>query len=314
MRDVGHRGELFGLLGPNGAGKTTTIRMLNTLLLPTRGVARVLGHDVADDPVAVRRNVGYVFGGDRGFYDRLTARDNLRYFADLYGVDPREQGRRIADLLDLVGLGGKDRQKVEGYSRGMRQRLHIARGMLHRPAVLFLDEPSIGVDPVAARDLRRTVADLAAGGTTVVLTTHYMAEADQLCGRIAIMVDGAVRSLGTPAELKAGLAGGQVLEVEVYGWLGDGVVDSLRAVPGVDAVRVEADAHTQLLTVHSGEGSAVQGYVLRLLDGVRLGRISHRQPTLEDAYVSIVEEQRDGDGDGDGDGVGAGAAPEPARA
>ncbi|WP_449345110.1 ABC transporter ATP-binding protein [Streptomyces narbonensis] len=172
----GGTGELFGLLGPNGAGKTTTIKMLNTLLL-TSGTARVFGHDVARDPVAVRRRIGYVFGGDRGLYDRLSALDNLRYFAELYGVEARDQKRRIAELLDLVGLVGREKESVEGYSRGMRQRLHIARGLLHRPDVLFLDEPSIGVDPVAARDLRRTVADLAAAGTTVLLTTHYMAEA-----------------------------------------------------------------------------------------------------------------------------------------
>src|SRR5262245_7678896 len=141
-------GELFGLLGPHGAGKTTTIKMLITLLLPTSGSARVLGHDVTAHPREVRRRVGYVFGGDRGLYDRLSGRDNLRYFAELYAVPAREQNRRIDELLELVGLTGRDQERVEGYSRGMRQRLHIARGLLHRPEVLFLDEPSIGIDPV----------------------------------------------------------------------------------------------------------------------------------------------------------------------
>ncbi|WP_248964056.1 ABC transporter ATP-binding protein [Sphaerisporangium perillae] len=198
------RGELFGLLGPNGAGKTTTIKMLNTLLIPTAGTARVAGFDVVRQTREVRRRIGYVFGGDRGLYDRLSGLDNLRYFAELYGVPPREQRRRIAELLDLVGLAGRERERVEGYSRGMRQRLHIARGLLHEPQVLFLDEPSIGVDPVAARELRRTIADLAATGTTVLLTTHYMAEADELCDRIAVIAGGVIRALGTPAELKGG--------------------------------------------------------------------------------------------------------------
>src|SRR5213595_1307251 len=154
-------GELFGLLGPNGAGKTTTIKMLITLLLPTSGSARVLGFDVVKDARKVRERIGYVFGGDRGLYERLPGLDNLRYFAELYGVPPREQKARIGELLDLVGLTGRERERVEGYSRGMRQRLHIARGLLHDPPVVFLDEPTIGVDPVGARELRATIATLA---------------------------------------------------------------------------------------------------------------------------------------------------------
>jgi len=151
-----HEGELFGLLGPNGAGKTTTIKMLITLLLPTSGEARVLGHDVVEDAQWVRKRIGYVFGGDRGLYERLSALDNLRYFAELYGVDPHRQRARISELLELVGLEGREKERVEGYSRGMRQRLHIARGLLHDPSVVFLDEPTIGVDPVeAAQDDRR---------------------------------------------------------------------------------------------------------------------------------------------------------------
>src|SRR5436305_12027242 len=163
--DVGE-GELFGLLGPNGAGKTTTIKMLITLLIPTAGEARVLGLDVVKDAREVRKRIGYVFGGDRGVYDRLSALDNLRYFAELYAVPARDQKRRIAELLDLVGLAGREKERVEGYSRGMRQRLHVARGLLHDPPVLFLDEPTIGLDPVGARELRATIASLTAIGKT----------------------------------------------------------------------------------------------------------------------------------------------------
>src|SRR5437867_2806149 len=166
------RGELFGLLGPNGAGKTTTIKMLITLLLPTSGTARVMGFDVVRDTEAVRQRIGYVFGGDRGLYDRVSGVDNLRYFAELYGVDPAEQKRRIAALLELVGLTGREKEKVEGYSRGMRQRLHIARGLLHDPPVVFLDEPTLGLDPIGARELRATIRSLADAGKTVLLTTH----------------------------------------------------------------------------------------------------------------------------------------------
>src|SRR3954469_15420578 len=210
-------GELFGLLGPNGAGKTTTIKMLITLLLPTSGSARVLGHDVVTEAREVRRKIGYVFGGDRGLYERLSALDNLRYFAELYGVSGQEQKRRIGEVLEIVGLAGREKERVEGYSRGMRQRLHIARGILHDPPVVFLDEPTIGVDPVGARELRAMIAGLRDAGKTVLLTTHYMFEADELCDRIAIVAQGQILAEGTPRDLKAGVGEGSIVEIEVYG-------------------------------------------------------------------------------------------------
>jgi ABC-2 type transport system ATP-binding protein len=281
------RGELFGLLGPNGAGKTTTIKLLNTLLIPTAGTARICGYDVVAQTREVRRRIGYVFGGDRGLYDRLSARDNLRYFAELYGVAPRDQRRRIGELVELVGLTGRETERVEGYSRGMRQRLHIARGLLHSPEVLFLDEPSIGVDPVAARELRQTVADLAASGTTILLTTHYMAEADELCDRIAVIVDGRIQALGTPADLKQHAEGRHVLEVEAYG-VTDDRLGRIHQLPGVRQAGLEVRGTAQLLSVQSDAGTDVQAEVLHALAGIRLGRIGTRQPTLEDAYVTIV--------------------------
>src|SRR5215210_7494341 len=189
-------GELFGLLGPNGAGKTRTIKMLITLLIPTEGTARVLGLDVVKDAREVRKRIGYVFGGERGAYDRLSGLDNLRYFSELYGVPPAVQKQRIPELLELVGLTGREKERVEGYSRGMRQRLHIARGLLHDPPVVFLDEPTLGVDPVGARELRAMIAQLVEAGKTVLLTTHYMFEADQLCHRIAV-IKGQIVAEGT---------------------------------------------------------------------------------------------------------------------
>ncbi|GAA1863227.1 daunorubicin resistance protein DrrA family ABC transporter ATP-binding protein [Asanoa iriomotensis] len=281
------RGELFGLLGPNGAGKTTTIKMLNTLLIPTSGTARVCGFDVVSQTREVRKRIGYVFGGDRGLYDRLSGLDNLRYFAELYGVPAARQKRRIAELLELVGLAGRERDRVEGYSRGMRQRLHIARGLLHEPEVLFLDEPSIGVDPVAARELRSTVAGLAATGTTVLLTTHYMAEAEELCDRIAVIAGGEIQALGTADELKHYAQGRRVLEVQAFG-VTDAQVKGIDLLPGVREASVEVLGTSQVLTVQSDAAVDVQADVLRALDGVRLGRVTARQPTLEDAYVTIV--------------------------
>jgi ABC-2 type transport system ATP-binding protein len=281
------RGELFGLLGPNGAGKTTTIKMLITLLLPTAGRASVLGHDVVRDARTLRRKVGYVFGGDKGLYDRLSGLDNLRYFAELYAVPPREQNKRIDELLELVGLKGRERERVERYSRGMRQRLHIARGLLHRPEVLFLDEPSIGIDPVGARELRSTVKMLVDNGTTVLLTTHYMFEADELCDRIAVIGAGRILASGTPADLKQRVSVGGVVEVEVFG-VEDGVVGRIQRLAGVRGVAVEEQGQAQLLVVRADPGAEVTQPVLSCLDGARVGRVVTREPTLEDAYVELV--------------------------
>jgi ABC-2 type transport system ATP-binding protein len=283
-------GELFGLLGPNGAGKTTTIKMLITLLLPTSGSARVLGYDVASQPREVRRRIGYVFGGDRGLYERLSALDNLRYFAELYGVEPREQKPRIGYLLDLVGLAGRERERVEGYSRGMRQRLHIARGLLHDPPVVFLDEPTIGVDPVGARELRQTIASLVEAGKTVLLTTHYMFEADALCDRIAVIAHGRIVAEGTPDDLKRSVADLTVVEIETFG-AREQAIERLRAVGGVASVAVEEREQAQLIRVQAARGLELTQPLLRELDGVRVGRVAVREPTLEDAYVALVTDE-----------------------
>ena len=282
-------GELFGLLGPNGAGKTTTIKMLITLLIPTSGSAHVLGLDVVKDAYEVRKRIGYVFGGDRGLYERLSAYDNLRYFAELYGVPPRDQRRRIEQLLELVGLRGREKERVEGYSRGMRQRLHIARGLLHDPPVVFLDEPTIGVDPVGARALRATIAGLVASGKTVLLTTHYMFEADTLCDRIAVIAKGRLVAEGTPRELKRHVVDRTVIEVEVFG-IGDETVRVLRSLPGVTSVSVEDREQAQVLTIQSPHGLELTPTLTACLDGTEIGRIEAREPTLEDAYVALVTE------------------------
>jgi ABC-2 type transport system ATP-binding protein len=284
------QGELFGLLGPNGAGKTTTIKMLITLLIPTKGTARVLGHDVVKDAREVRKRIGYVFGGERGVYERLSGFDNLRYFAELYGVPPKEIRPRIESLLELVGLKGREQERAEGYSRGMKQRLHIARGLLHDPPVVFLDEPTIGLDPVGARELRATIASLADAGKTILLTTHYMFEADALCDQIAVINRGEIVAEGTPAELKRGVAEGTVVEVEVFG-VPDGTIDRVRGLPGVLAVSVEEREQAQVLIIQTQPDVELTQTILGQLNGTNVGRISRREPTLEDAYVSLVSSE-----------------------
>ncbi|GGR63215.1 daunorubicin resistance protein DrrA family ABC transporter ATP-binding protein [Streptomyces roseolus] len=281
------RGELFGLLGPNGAGKTTTIKMLTTLLLPTGGSATVLGHDVVTSARQVRRDIGYVFGGDRGLYDRLSAWDNLRYFAELYGLPPATQRARIGELLELVGLAGREKERVEGFSRGMKQRLHIARGLLHDPELIFLDEPSIGIDPVGARELRGTIARLKESGKTILLTTHYMFEADELCDRIAVIQNGSVVAEGKPDELKKRVSAGRVLEVETFG-LAEGELEAVRALAGIHTVAVEERETTQVLNIQAEADAEITSEVLAALTETRVGRVAWREPTLEDAYVELV--------------------------
>jgi ABC-2 type transport system ATP-binding protein len=280
-------GELFGLLGPNGAGKTTMVKMLTTLLIPTAGSARVLGCDVVKQAEALRPRIGFIFGGERGLYWRLSGVDNLRYFASLYQLEPEVTKKRIPFLLDMVGLADRGREKVEGYSRGMKQRLHIARTLLNDPEMLFLDEPTIGLDPVAARELRQVIRDLQSENKTILMTTHYMFEADALCQRIAVINHGRIIALDTPAALKSNVRDLAVVELEVFG-VPEQTLDRLRALPFVDAVSVENRDQKQALLIQSPRGSEAVGDILASLDGLTVGKVVVREPTLEDAYVRLV--------------------------
>jgi ABC-2 type transport system ATP-binding protein len=201
------RGEIFGMLGPNGAGKTTILSMLVTIHPPTSGTARVAGIDVAEDPGGVRKHVGIVFQ-EPTLDTLLTGRENLQLHGRLYGVPPREIDARADEMLRLVGLAERGHDQVKKYSGGMKRRLEIARGLMHRPEVLFLDEPTLGLDPATRESIWRHIRELRdAHGTTIVLTTHYMDEADTLCDRLAIIDKGKIVAEGTPRELKATLGG-----------------------------------------------------------------------------------------------------------
>jgi ABC-2 type transport system ATP-binding protein len=190
-------GEFFGFLGPNGAGKTTTIKILTGQLRPTSGSARVAGFDVVSQRDQMKPQIGVVFEV-QNLYQRLSARDNLRFSARLYGVPDG----RVEQVIEMVGLKDRANDDIKKFSNGMKQRILIARAILHRPQVLFLDEPTRGLDPAMARSVRHIVKDLAAAGMTIFLTTHYMEEADQLCDRVAILDHGQVIALDTPAQLK----------------------------------------------------------------------------------------------------------------
>jgi len=280
-------GELFGLLGPNGAGKTTTVKMLATLLIPSAGTASILGFDVVRQANEVRKRIGFIFGGERGLYWRLSAEDNLRYFASLYGIAPEVSKKRIPFLLEMVGLKGRGNERVEGYSRGMKQRLHVARTLLHDPEVLFLDEPTIGLDPVGAREFRQVILNLQTEKKTILLTTHYMFEADALCDRIAVIDKGRIVALDTPGGLKGHVSDLSVVEMETFGAPQE-ILDGIRALDFVDALSVEDLEQRQMLKVQTSRGAEAVPDLMAALDGQRVGRVVVREPTLEDAYVRLV--------------------------
>jgi ABC-2 type transport system ATP-binding protein len=280
-------GELFGLLGPNGAGKTTTVKMLTTLLIPSGGSAHVAGLDVVREAEKIRPRIGFIFGGERGLYWRLSGEDNLRYFASLYYVDPQLAKKRIPYLLELVKLEDRGKEKVEGYSRGMKQRLHIARALIHDPEILFLDEPTIGLDPVGARELRQAVLSLQSEKKTILLTTHYMFEADALCQRIAVINHGKIIAMDTPANLKQVVKDLSVVELETFGISPD-AVKKLKELPFVENVTLEDRDQRQHILVQTPRGPEAVPALMEALEGVEVGKVSIREPTLEDAYVRLV--------------------------
>jgi ABC-2 type transport system ATP-binding protein len=283
-------GAIFGLLGPNGAGKTTLVKILSTLLLPTTGTAAVLGHDVVDDQAWIRPRIGLVLGGERGLYNRVNARENLRYFADLYGIPTAEREARIREVLERVDLASAADRRVEEYSRGMKQKLHIARGILHRPQVLFLDEPTIGLDPKSARETRKLVRSLVADGVTIFLTTHYMFEAEELCPELAILSKGRVVARDTVAGLRQLVGGDRTIEVEAYGFE-DREVQALKDLPGVSKVVSEEYGPRTRLTMRVRTGDTSPGDVTDLLPGHPELAVRERRTALEDVYLDLVEEE-----------------------
>lgn len=283
------KGELFGLLGPNGAGKTTTIKMLSTLLLPTTGSASILGLDVVKQTHAVRKRIGFTFGGARGLYGRLSALDNLRYFAELYALEPSVTKKRIAELLDIVGLTDRSEDRVETYSSGMQQRLHLARALLHDPELIFLDEPTVGIDPVGARELRKTVKELIDRGKTILLTTHYMAEAEELCDRIAIIKKGRIVAQDTPTALKKRISGDTLIDIEMENKNLTLLQKQLHKLNGRMTLNV-TDAHpNKKVAIRTSEPESVMELLTTYLSTQQIHGLEVRKQTLEDVYVSIIQ-------------------------
>ena len=281
------QGQVFGILGPNGAGKTTAIRIFATLLTPTGGQASVLGFDVVKQSSEVRKRIGLVLGGDRGLYGRLSGRDNLRYFAALNHMNPRQAGPRISELLELVGLTDRPKTLVEEYSRGMKQRLHLSRGLLMDPEVLFLDEPTIGLDPVGAHEIRQLIPTLARSGKTVLLTTHYMFEADTLCDSIAIINEGKLVALGTPAEIKGSFSRVKITQITLRTPVPN-FRDEISSLTRVQRVTEGMEDALQQIIVHSSTDFDLREYIQDKVPESDINSLVVRDPTLEEAYMSIL--------------------------
>ena len=282
-------GEIFGLLGPNGAGKTTTMKMLATLLIPTSGTIRVLGIDPLERPREIRARLGAMLSGERSLYWKLTGRENLEYFAALYHVATREIATRIENVLAATKLTDRADDYVERYSTGMRQRLALARALLPDPPLVVLDEPTVGLDPQASRDLRDRVRELKAQGRTVLLTTHYMEEADQLCDRVAIIDHGKIVALDTPSALKRTIRAEEVVHLEM-GLDGDerGVIERLGRSATV--ARTERSNGTLSVTAHC---ASARDFVPAAFDAARSSGATIRHVevvpvTLEDVFLSLT--------------------------
>lgn len=283
-----HKGEIFSLLGPNGAGKTTTIKILATLMAPTKGTCTIQGMDCYRDARKLRPHINFIFGGESGVYRRISGRENLRYFASLYGLSKQDTERRIDELLDLVSLHDAQHQKVEQYSKGMTQRLQIARGLINNPDVIFLDEPTIGLDPLGARQLRELIKALKQQGKTILLTTHYMAEAEELSDRIALLHHGKIKAMGSVDELKQRYADTSVLHLQLR-FCDEPFLTAVKALPEIDYIHVEQQAAQVHLSLHIASQHIPKG-LLSLLDNRQLISLQPQHITMEDVYLRLIRE------------------------
>jgi ABC-2 type transport system ATP-binding protein len=275
-------GEVFGLLGPNGAGKTTTIKMLTTLLPPTSGDARVAGFDVKKNGNDVRKNIGIVFQ-DPSLDDDLTGRENLEFHAILYNVGKERRNKKIAEVLKLVELEDKADVIVRSYSGGMKRRLEIGRGLIHEPRILFLDEPTVGLDPQTRRHIWEYIKRLnEASKTTLILTTHYIEEADYLCNRVAFVDHGKIVALDTPKALKDKL-GGDVISLQIAKEDQEEFVKRLKSFKWVKTVTRHEDFID--LTVEEGEKRIPEIVVLAEKHKIGIVSVSLHKPSLEDVFI-----------------------------
>jgi ABC-2 type transport system ATP-binding protein len=281
------RGEIFGFLGPNGAGKTTTISMLSCLLQPTEGTAIVAGYDVVKASNEVKRRIGLV-PQELALYPTLSARDNLDYFGCIYGLRGRTLRQRVDEVLEMVGLTERAKAAVKTYSGGMKRRLNIAAGLLHRPGVLFLDEPTVGVDPQSRNAIFEHVERLRDAGMTVLYTTHYMEEAERLCDRVAIIDEGRIVALETPRKLIADLGRG-IIHLGVANGIADGVLEQIQALPEVKSA-ARFDGKVEVETARAQEALV---HLLELFNrtDTNITALQVLEPNLETVFLHLTGKQ-----------------------
>lgn len=279
-------GTIFGFLGPNGAGKTTTLRLLLGLLEINGGSATVLGYDVATRAAMIREHTGVLLEHD-GLYQRLTVNDNLEFFGRIYRLDKKSRQARIRELLEHLGLWDRRDVGVTKLSKGMKQKVAVARALLHRPRLVFLDEPSVGLDPVAAVALREDIQNLARReGTTVFLTTHNLAEAEKICDQVGVIRQGQLIASGTPADLRTGTG---KPTAEIYGkGFSDNAVAALRALPQVNSVSLHND-HLQVELDSGAETAPLISLLVR--EGAEVEEVRKGQGSLEEAFVTLMQEE-----------------------
>lgn len=278
------RGEIFGFLGPNGAGKTTTIRMLVSLIRPSEGRAWVNGYDVEGEPLAVKASVGVV-PERSNLYDELSCYDNLQFMGQLYGVPRKERRARAEALLRRFRLWDRRDERFAHLSRGLRRRLTIAAALIHAPPLLFLDEPTVGLDVISARALRQQIKEFKQQGITIFLTTHLIAEAEALCDRVAILVEGRLKALDTPASLCDVAQEREMVEIGLTR-IDPGTVEALQGCPGVQEV-YEAQGG---IRIHLVEMATTLPEIIRCLEALKvpIRSLNTIKPTLEDAFVALT--------------------------
>ncbi|HHF09847.1 MAG TPA: ABC transporter ATP-binding protein [Methanomicrobia archaeon] len=276
------KGELFGLLGPNGAGKTTLVKCLATLLIPDEGTAVIDGHDIIEDPISVRKILGITTGGERTLYWKLSARDNLKYFASLYGLSSKEAEERIDYLLDIMDLKEKQHQRLEKYSTGMRQKVSIARAILHDPKIILLDEPTLGLDPSFSMFLRSFIKNELnrKEGKTILLTTHYMEEADQLCDRIAFVNKGKLIVVDTSKNLKRSVSKNEVLEIKCVG--------NVENLVGFNAYIENKRDYTEIKILHENTEEIMDDVLKIIKEKAKILSVNVKRPTLEDVFIHLT--------------------------
>ena len=283
------KGEVFGFLGPNGAGKTTTIRMLACLIAPTKGTATVAGYDIQQDPLKVRQSVG-ILTENPSLYERLTAYENMNFFAEAYGVaNAEERNRRIKELLELFNLWERRNDKVATFSKGMKQKLAIVRATVHRPPVLFLDEPTAGLDPEAAKEIRDLMAELSQHEKrTILLSTHHLEDAERLCNRVLIMNKGKCLLIGTPDELREITSTKQVVEIALAE-ITPKIVAAVKDSSNTKEVEIKQEETTLLVSVTDARLATPE--VVRSVveaDG-RILAVNIQRPSLEEAYLKLIK-------------------------